>query len=292
MKTLSLASVLTIVLVAGSYAAMAETVKATTGGTAETQTHVESYNNSSEAPQQEGKRRADDSQVTREVKDNLEQASDSMRETADDIKAFFVDGAAAKKHVSFRKNVTAEGMIGQPVLNPKGEKIAKLKDIIIDADGNATHVVVSDGGMLGIGNKLAAFDYGRVVTQQADGKVVMALSQDMIDKAKEFSYDKDDAAKAKVIPAGSYSMNDMLDGELLDSAGKKAASIDNFVIRNGKADRVIVKFNTKLGMGGDLAALSYSEMEKSASAGEVDLKMSARQSSRFAQIEKNADAAK
>ena len=299
MKTSSLASVLTIVLVASSYAAMAETttikdgatihtgVKATTGGTAETQTHVDSYNNASELPQQEGKRRADDSKATREVKENLEQASDKMRDTADDIKAVFVDeDKTAKKPVAISMHTTAEGMIGEPILNPKGEKIAKLKDIIINADGKATHVVVSDGGLMGIDDKLAAFDYDKVVTQQADGKIVMALSQDMIDKAADFSYDKDDAAKAKVIPAGSYSLNDVLDGELLDSAGKKAASIDNVLIDNGRADRVIVKFNKKLGMGGDVAAVSFAGLTKNEKSGEVDLQMSARQSAQFAQLEK------
>lgn len=225
-----------------------------------------------------------DKGIVADVKSGLRKADHAIRNKAEDIKAFFVgdETGGDMDPIVISKSTTAHGMIGQPVLNPQGREIAELKDIILDKDGDAILAVVSDGGVLGIGNKLAAFDYGRVVAQHKDGKVVMALSQDMIDKAADFSYDRDDREKAKVIPADSYSVNDILDGELLDSRGKDAGAIENISFENGHADRVIVGFDKVMGMGGKLAALNYSTLKKVRATGEVNLQMNDGQSDQFA----------
>lgn len=213
-----------------------------------------------------------DSEGVKSVKHGLNKANSSMRETADEIHAFFVDEKSGVKSAkgtavvaddgtwktsTIRRSVTAEGMIDQKILTPEGRQIAEIEDIILTKDGKASKVIVSDGGLLGIGDKLAAFDYDRVITQRKDGKVIMALSQNMIDRAAEFSYDSDDYMKANVIPAGSISVDDLLDGEVFNHRGDKVASIENLSLDGGKADRLIVAVNKKLGMGGDLAALKF-----------------------------------
>src|SRR5690606_18333733 len=134
----------------------------------------------------------------------------------------------------------------------KGAKIATVKDIILDKNGKAVLVIVSDGGVLGIGDKVAAFNYSKVVAQKPDGNVVMSLSQDMVNHAKDFSYDQKDWAKAKVIPQGSLSVNSLLEGNMLNSKGEKVADIENIYLRNSDASQIIVGFNKTLGVGGDI----------------------------------------
>lgn len=226
-----------------------------------------------------------DSEGVKDVKRGLNTADAKMRNAADDIHAFFVDdetttrkstrssnkvesASAMETDSTWRKSsihrgITAEGMLDEKILTPEGRQIAEIEDIILTKDGTASKVIVSDGGLLGIGDKLAAFDYKRVITQRNDGKVVMALSQDMIDRAAEFSYDSDDYMKSNVIPAGAISVDDLLDGEVYDNRGEKVASIENVSFSNGKADRLIVGLNKKLGMGGDLAALNFSSLNVS-----------------------------
>jgi sporulation protein YlmC with PRC-barrel domain len=224
-----------------------------------------------------------------QLKKSLTEADKDMRDTAEDIKAFFVGKEQKGKlePVLIHRNTTAQGMIGQTIVNPKGEKIATVKDIIIGKDGKAILVVVSDHGVMGIGDKVAAFDYNKVVTQNPDGKVVMALSQDMVDRAADFSYDQSDWAKAKVIPAGSISANVLLEGNVVDSSGDKVADIENVYFRNAEASQLIVGFNKTLGMGGDLAALNYDDLQMIRDKKELDFKLTPNQAAAFKSFKKS-----
>lgn len=216
-------------------------------------------------------------------------AGDAVAKAADDVKALFL-GKDSKKlePVLIRRSMTAEGLLGQPLRNPEGERIATIKDVIVDKGGTAKLVVVSDSGPLGIGGKVAAFDYDRVVTQDADGQTVVSLSQDMIDHAKDFSYDQKDWAKAKVIPAGSISVKNLLKGDVLDNTGKKVASVENVYLRNGEVSQVIVGFDKILGMGGELAALDFNDLQIVKKKDEVNFKLNAQQSSTFRNFKKAA----
>lgn len=223
------------------------------------------------------------------VKSGLNRADAEMRETADEIKAFFMGKGPDGKlePVLIRRDKTAHGLIGESIVNLKGEKIATVKDIILSNDGKAILVVVSDGGVLGIGSKVAAFDYSKVITQNPDGKVVMILSQQMVDHAADFSYDPKDWAKAKVIPSGSISTNLLLEGEVLDSNGKKIADIENVYFRDAEASQLIVGFDKTLGMGGELAALDYDKLQMVQKNKELDFKLTASQTAQFRNFKKS-----
>jgi sporulation protein YlmC with PRC-barrel domain len=218
--------------------------------------------------------------------------NNTVRATENNFKAFFIgkDSRDNFQPVLINRSMTAHGLIGETVINTQGEKVADVKDIIVDKDGKARLVVVSGGGVLGIGSKVAAFDYDKVVEQQPDGKVVMTLSDDMISHAKDFSYDQKDWRKAKVIPAGSVSVNAMLKGDVMDNRGKKVANVENVYFRNADVSQVIVGFNKKLGMGGDLAALNYDDLRLiKKTSKEVDFKLSANQASHFKNFKKSVD---
>lgn len=230
-----------------------------------------------------------DNSVLNNVKSGLDKADHKMRDTADDIKAFFMSKNVEHKiePALIRRSMTAHGLVGQDIVNTEGKKIADVKDIIVNEKGHAILVVVSDGGVLGIGDKVAAFDYNKVVAQKPDGTVVMTLSQDMIDRAAEFSYDQRDWAKAKVIPSGSISANHLLEGELLDNNGKKLADIENVYFRNADASQLIVSFNKKLGMGGHLASLDYDDVTMIVKDKSLDFQMTSAQSVRFENFTKS-----
>jgi sporulation protein YlmC with PRC-barrel domain len=225
------------------------------------------------------------------VKQGLTKADVEMREAADDIKAFLVgknkDGGLHLEPVLIHSNLTAHGLIGKPIINVKGEKIATVKDIIIDKDGKAILVVVSDSGILGIGSKVAAFNYDKVLEQKANGKVVMILSQEMVDHAADFSYDQKDWAKAKVIPTGSISTNTLLQGNVLDSDGTKVADIENIYFRDSEASQLIVGFDKTLGMGGELAALDYDDLKMIGKKENLNFKLTSTQTAQFRSFKKS-----
>jgi sporulation protein YlmC with PRC-barrel domain len=236
-----------------------------------------------------------DTDATSDLKGSLNHASAEMRETADDIKAFLMGKGASNgklEPVLIHRDRTAHGIIGATIINPKGEKVATVKDIIMNKDGDAILVVVSDGGLLGIGDKVAAFKYDKVIAQDPDGKIVMALSQDMIDHAADFSYDPKDWAKAKVLPENSISTNELLKGNVLDNNGKKVASIDNVYFRSGEASQVIVSFDKTFGMGGDLAALDYDKLQMvqdGKDGKDINFKLSPNQTAQFKNFKKSVE---
>lgn len=215
--------------------------------------------------------------------------STSAQSSMNDIKVFFagLNENPSLDPILIRRDMTAHGLIGEPVMNQANQKIATINDIILDKSGNAILVIVSDKGFLGIGNKLAAFDYKNVISQNQDGDVTMALTQNMIDRASDFSYDRRDWAKAKIIPADSISTNALMSGSLYDNMDKKLAGIENIYFRSGEASQIIVGFNKTLGMGGNLATLDFEDLQVVKKTDRVDLKLSSKQADLFRNFEKS-----
>lgn len=188
--------------------------------------------------------------------------------------------------VTIDKRMTAEGIIGKPVYNQQNDKVATVEDVILDSKGAAKLIVVKDGDFMGLGGKLAAFDYDAVVDRTKDGDVVMPITEKTIDKVAEFSYDPSDKKDIRVIPENGYSVKKILDGNLVDEAGKKLAAIDNVSLRDGRANLVIAAYDQTLGMGGDKVALNFDATRLVRDKDDVNLKLNADQADQFKSFEK------
>jgi sporulation protein YlmC with PRC-barrel domain len=190
--------------------------------------------------------------------------------------------------VSIDKRMTAAGIIGKPVYNQKNERVATVADVILDSSGRANMIVVKDSSFLGFGGKLAAFDYNSVIDRKKDGDIVMPITKKVIDNVAEFSYKASDNPSVRVLPPNGFSMKKIMDGNLLDPAGKKLAAIDNVTLRNGRANLIIAAFHRFLGMGGDKIALDFkaSELVKDRK-NNVDLKLDADQARDFETFKAN-----
>lgn len=63
--------------------------------------------------------------------------------------------------------VLAGSLIGQPVLNPAGEHLGEVEDIVFDArDGAIRRVTIEFGGWLGLGEGEAAFSAAQIVPRE------------------------------------------------------------------------------------------------------------------------------
>ena len=187
--------------------------------------------------------------------------ADATAETYEDIKAAFIDNDENTEvtNVTINTRNTATAVIGSTLYNTDGEAIATVSDIILDADGNATMAVVADGEIFGFG-KSAAFDYSVLANKNAEGDIIAPLSEEMIDQAAAFSYDAEDASdEVRVIPANGYSVAELLEGQLVNTEGEAVADIDNISFSGSKAENLILGFNEVLGMGGNKAAMAFSE---------------------------------
>lgn len=252
----TLASVLTVVLAIG--AANAET----TNGT-----------QNAEHPGVKTGVVADDSKAMRDTKHALKDANASMREGADEIRAFLSgnDPKAPLKPVVIKRDQTAEVMLKTDVVDANGKKVATVDDILLDDNGRPDQVIVAKGGVMGVGAKKASFDYSAVTPSTHDGKrVVTGLSETTIEQAPEVT----------TPAANTASVREILDGSIVDAKGDKVAAIEN-VAFNGGDTQLIVKFNDTFGMGGDLAAMNVGTLERVNKDGEVNYRLSEAQSAKF-----------
>jgi sporulation protein YlmC with PRC-barrel domain len=231
------------------------------------------------------------------VKQGASEAADktskAVEEAYEDIKATVIgeEETSTSSSVTIDSRNTASGMIGQPVLDTNGKKIASVQDIILDADGNAQMVVLADGGFMGIGTKLAAFDYNLVSQRQKDGDVIMPITQDTLNKVAPFSYEAKDAekdAKVRVVPANGISVARLLEGQVLNQKKENVAEIDNISFSNGEASQIIIGFDKTLGLGGEKAAMSFEGSRIVREKNDLDVQLTASQTANFENFKKTA----
>lgn len=190
-----------------------------------------------------------------------EAVSGGERETYERIRASLIGDAddMRGRWVVIDSRNTAEGMLGRAVYNSRLERVGTLSDIIVDSEGKATMAVISDGEFPGFSGKLAAFNYNVITSLDADGDVIAPISENDIDEAVEFSYEPEIGQNQRTVPAGSYSVEQLLEGQILNARGENIADIDNIVFQNGQARMLVAGFDKTLGMGGKIAAVDYDD---------------------------------
>ncbi|MCB9980382.1 MAG: PRC-barrel domain-containing protein [Rhodospirillales bacterium] len=219
----------------------------------------------------------------------IKDIKDGTVETYDNIKATLIGKESVDDNISviIDTRKTANGIIGHPVYNEKHENIAKVTDIILDKDGKASIIVVSDG-MFGMGKK-TAFDYNAITRVETDGDVIMPLNEEIIKNATAFSYRKADKSddKMKVIPYNGYSVSQLLRGRLLNQSKESVADIENISFKNSTANQLIVGFDKTLGFGGEKAVLSYTDATIVRHGNALDFQLSTEQAAQFEAYKKS-----
>lgn len=220
--------------------------------------------------------------ATREV---YEDAKAQTKESYGDVKAYFSDDKDVKAVTSINidSRLTADELLGAAVQNPAGEKIGSIEDILVDKEGDAETVVINDGGILGLGGKLVAFDYDIIEGMSADKDVIVKLTDASIKKAKRFEYEapsKPDAA-ISVMPSSQFSVKKIKDAKVVDAKGKAVANVSDVVFDGDDADYLVVTFDKFLGIGGDKAALDFEALDLANNNGKYTFKLNTQQTAQF-----------
>ncbi len=250
---------------------------------------VPAYTASAEEPKTTGSVEKDVKRAWKDIKHDSKTVYNEFKATVINE----TDKTPTFKKVDISTRMTADGIIGKPVYNGKNERIATVKDIIVDKSGKATSVILADGEFPGYDGKLVAFDYGVITKLDKDGDVVVPLTEETIKNAVEFSYDKDASGEKVRTLGANYSVAKLLDGDLVDQNNDDIGDVEDISFRNGKANQLIVSFDKVLGLGGDKAALNYSAAkviheDNDAQDDDLDFQMSANQSARFEAYKKTA----
>ncbi len=99
--------------------------------------------------------------------------------------------------------VRAENLIGTTVFSPEGEKVGTVKDILFDTSGKATGVVLSIGGIMGLGAKSVGLTWDEVDVQPEPRLLQVKYTQDQLEAAPTFKTQEAQQAEAEAVKVQS-----------------------------------------------------------------------------------------
>jgi sporulation protein YlmC with PRC-barrel domain len=83
--------------------------------------------------------------------------------------------------------LTASSLHGDKVVNPSGEHLGEIRDVMLDLEaGNIDYFIIEFGGFLGIGVKLFAIPLRLLVLDAANKRFIFNQSREILEKAPGF----------------------------------------------------------------------------------------------------------
>ncbi len=90
----------------------------------------------------------------------------------------------------FRRVLSASSLSGDKVKNTSGESLGKVDELMIDLEtGRVAYVVLSYGGVLGMGNKLFAVPWNAFRIDEDDKAFVLNVDKQRLENAPGFDKD-------------------------------------------------------------------------------------------------------
>ena len=86
--------------------------------------------------------------------------------------------------------LSATTMIGDKVVNPQGQDLGKLEELMIDLDeGRIAYAVLSFGGFMGIGDKLFAIPWDALTVDTVHERIELDIQKETLKDAPGFDKD-------------------------------------------------------------------------------------------------------
>lgn len=85
----------------------------------------------------------------------------------------------------------ATSMIGSKVVNPAGELLGTLKELVLDLEeGQIVYAVLSFGGFIGMGDKLFAIPWEAFILNAKDRTFILDVEKEVLKEAPGFDKDQ------------------------------------------------------------------------------------------------------
>jgi len=95
------------------------------------------------------------------------------------------------KHATVSPVVSASKIIGEPVINRQKENLGKIHELVIDTElGTMAYVVLSFGGIMGLGNKLFAIPWQAFEFSPTEFKLMLHVDKETLKNAPGFDQEK------------------------------------------------------------------------------------------------------
>lgn len=178
--------------------------------------------------------------VLSDVGDTVSDTADSVADTAgsayENATAAFDTKVDVDAYVENEATLTASKLIDAGVLSAEGEEIATIEDILVDANGQVQGAIVSNGGFLGVAEKKTLVDFSQLGNRDAEGRFVTSLTEKALDATP--AYNANAAAGAE----GQFRLSSLMDAAVTNPADEDVAAVENIVIENGMATKLVVSY--------------------------------------------------
>ncbi len=87
--------------------------------------------------------------------------------------------------------MTAEDVIGMPVVDANGEEVGEVADLLIAEDGTIDRAIVDVGGFLGFATKPVALEVSSLTVAEGSGEIVSDVTAETLETMPEWQQDDD-----------------------------------------------------------------------------------------------------
>ena len=111
---------------------------------------------------------------------------------------------------TYRKVLSASTLKGDVVVNEGGEKIGKVEELMVDVEeGVVAYVVLSFGGLLGMGDKLFAIPWAAFSLDEENKRFILNVDKETLKRAEGFDKDHWPDLSSDELRARYYSLFDI-----------------------------------------------------------------------------------
>lgn len=97
--------------------------------------------------------------------------------------------------------ILADSLIGKDVVNASGEAIGEVSDILLEQDGRVVGLVVSSGGVLGVGGNKVGVPWQKVSYTAESDEVRLDMTKEQLAQAPKFKALDDLMTDGNMTPA-------------------------------------------------------------------------------------------
>lgn len=113
-----------------------------------------------------------------------------MERRTDRPEGYLEEESMSTEGLEERRVLSASNLMGNNVVNPEGDTLGQLKDIMLDmVDGRIAYAVLAFGGVLGIGEKLFAIPWEALEVDQVNDQIILDVPYDKLKNAPGFDKD-------------------------------------------------------------------------------------------------------
>ncbi len=182
------------------------------------------------------------------VSDAANAVSNSVANTANEAQAMLDTHTDIDAYVESDARATADDIIGKDIYQGE-DKVAEISDVIINADGRISGVVVEYGGLMGVGERDVLVDVS-TLTKTNNGYST-AMTEAQFDEQASF----DDDAPMN----GAYQLSELIDSEIVNPSMEEVAEVDDIVLENGVATKLILSYRD--GVTSNRAMIDFSDAD-------------------------------